>query len=90
VQKARVRLSTKKAIATPSPGAASCRTLPKASCHHQQKAHKLTPALAAGLADALMSIANFANMVDAEQPMLGKLGRYCYCLRGLGRPRGFC
>jgi IS1 family transposase len=42
----------------------------------QHKAHRLTPAMAAGLTDTLMSMADLANMVDEALPKPGKRGSY--------------
>ncbi len=42
----------------------------------QHKAHRLSPAMAAGLTDKLMSMTDLAEMVDAAQPKPGKRGPY--------------
>jgi hypothetical protein len=42
----------------------------------QHKAHRLSPAMAAGLTDKLLSMADLAEMVDAAQPKPGKRGPY--------------
>jgi len=42
----------------------------------QHKAHRLSPAMAAGLTDRLLSMADLANMVDAAQPKPRKRGSY--------------
>jgi hypothetical protein len=40
------------------------------------KAHKLTPAMAAGITDRLYSMEDIASMVDASLPVPGKRGPY--------------
>jgi IS1 family transposase/lambda repressor-like predicted transcriptional regulator len=40
------------------------------------KAHRLTPAMAAGLTDKLMDMADIANMIEAAGPKPGKRGPY--------------
>src|SRR5271169_3206123 len=40
------------------------------------KAHRLSPAMAAGLTDKLLSMSDLAEMVDAAQPKSGKRGPY--------------
>jgi IS1 family transposase len=42
----------------------------------QHKAHKLSPAMAAGLTDKLLSMSDLAEMVDASLPQPGKRGPY--------------
>ena len=42
----------------------------------QHKAHKLSPAMAAGITDKLLSMADLAEMVDAALPKPGKRGPY--------------
>jgi IS1 family transposase len=42
----------------------------------QHKAHRLSPAMAAGLTDKLMSMTDLANMVEEAQPKPGKRGPY--------------
>jgi len=42
----------------------------------QHKAHRLSPAMAAGLTDKLLSMADLAEMVDAALPKPGKRGPY--------------
>jgi hypothetical protein len=42
----------------------------------QHKTHRLSPAMAAGLADKLLSMAHLAEMVDAALPKPGKRGPY--------------
>ena len=42
----------------------------------QHKAHRLSPAMAAGLTDKLLSMNDLAEMVDAAQPQPGKWGPY--------------
>ena len=42
----------------------------------QHKAHRLSPAMAAGLTDKLLSMSDLAEMVDAAQPKPGKRGPY--------------
>lgn len=42
----------------------------------QHKAHRLSPAMAAGLTDRLLSMTDLANMVDASLPKPGKRGPY--------------
>jgi IS1 family transposase len=42
----------------------------------QHKAHRLSPAMAAGLTDKLLSMADLAEMVDASLPKPGKRGPY--------------
>lgn len=42
----------------------------------QHKAHKLSPAMAAGLTDKLWSMADLAEMIDATLPKPGKRGPY--------------
>jgi IS1 family transposase len=42
----------------------------------QHKAHRLSPAMAAGLSDKLLSMTDLANMVDAALPKPGKRGPY--------------
>jgi hypothetical protein len=42
----------------------------------QHKKHRLSPAMAAGLTDALMSMTDLVNMIDAVQPKPGKRGPY--------------
>ena len=40
------------------------------------KAHRVTPAMAAGLTDKLMDMADIANMIEAAAPKPGKRGPY--------------
>jgi IS1 family transposase len=42
----------------------------------QHKAHRLSPAMAAGLTDNLLSMTDLANMVEAALPKAGKRGPY--------------
>ncbi len=42
----------------------------------QHKTHRLSPAMAAGLTDKLLSMSDLAEMVDAAQPKLRKRGPY--------------
>ena len=42
----------------------------------QHKARRLSPAMAAGLTDQLLSMTDLANMVDAAAPKPGKRGPY--------------
>ncbi len=42
----------------------------------QHKAHRLSPAMSAGLADKLLSMTDLANMVDAAQPKPARRGPY--------------
>jgi hypothetical protein len=42
----------------------------------QHKAHRLSPAMAAGLTDRLMTVADIAEMIDATLPQPGKRGPY--------------
>jgi hypothetical protein len=42
----------------------------------QHKTHKLSPAMAAGLTDKLLSMTDLAEMVDAALPKPGKRGPY--------------
>jgi IS1 family transposase len=42
----------------------------------QHKAHKLSPAMAAGITDKLLSMSDLAEMVDAALPKPGKRGPY--------------
>ena len=42
----------------------------------QHKAHRLSPAMAAGLTDKLLSMSDLAEMVDAALPKPGKRGSY--------------
>lgn len=40
------------------------------------KAHKLSPAMAAGITDTLMSMSDLAEMIDATLPKPGRRGSY--------------
>jgi hypothetical protein len=42
----------------------------------QHKTHRLSPAMAAGIADKLWSVADLAEMVDASLPKAGLRGPY--------------
>jgi IS1 family transposase len=42
----------------------------------QHKAHRLSPAMAAGLSDKLWSVEDIANLVEAAAPVAGKRGPY--------------
>jgi hypothetical protein len=54
----------------------TCQRIVECEVLRLHKAHKLTPAMAAGITDKLWSIEDIVALVEASEPKPGKRGPY--------------